>query len=133
MKNFEFWYDDNQKHANFCHKLLRFSEQETDEYFDILMDIIKKKRKQIKKLRNTTIEVIKKDIDQKLYQSLLNANIRTMLDLANSIWVSPHRGVMSKLPNVGKVKGEKLANAMYKNGFPCGRDLIYEQEKNETF
>jgi len=130
MKSFEFWYDSNQKHAIF-NGLLKSSEQEIEEYFNNLTEVIKKKRKQIKKLKNTNIEVIKKDLEPKLYELLVNNRIKTMFDLASGIWVSPFRGVQSKIPNIAKVKGEKLVNAMYKNGFPDGRNLVYEQEKKD--
>lgn len=117
-------YDSNVNHASFNGLRYKTSE-DTDQYFDHLIDLIKKKKKQVNKLKMISIEAIKGDLDEKIYKSIVDFGIANMFDLGKSMHYHPLKGADSRIANIASVKAKKIIDVMYKHGYPHNQHLFY--------
>ena len=129
--SYTYWHDTRNVSANFSYSLKYASDEQIDAYFNDLLKVINDKRKQIKKLKSIQIESIKDDLDAKIYNSLVDFGIKNMFNLGSSLSNHPQKGVISRISNIGTVKGEKIVEVMNKYGYPTSREIFYTTVPNK--
>ena len=111
-------WGENPIYGHFSPNIFYYKDDEIDQILEKTIKMLKKKQNEIKKLKETSIVVLKEDLEPKVFESLVNAKISNMYELSRNICKTHFHGIYSKIPNVAEVKGKKIIEAMKKHKFP---------------
>lgn len=96
--------------------LFRSDEKDLENFFDRTINLLNSKRELIKKLKSTSLDVIKNDIGTNIYEILKHDGINNIFDVRMNI----HRGVLGRIyshvPGIGPTKGKKIIEALERHG-----------------
>lgn len=103
-------------YAFFGGDLLRGEDADLESFFDRTINLLNSKREFIKKLKSTSIDVIKNDIGPKIYEILKHNGINNIFDVRMNIHRSIVNRIYSHVPGIGPTKGKKIIEALEKHG-----------------
>lgn len=119
-------------YAFFGGDLLRGEDADLESFFDKTINLLNSKRELIKKLKSTSLDVIKDDIGSNIYEILKHGGINNIFDVRMNIHRSVLDRIYSHVPGIGPTKGKKIIEAMEKHGLYTNiyLDRIYPSGNN---
>ena len=108
----------SQDYVFFSSNFLNLKEDEMNAFVDKTIKALKDKQRLIKRLKETSIEEIKKDIKPGTYKIIKEGGITNLYDLRMRLYRRLNGNIDSKIVFINLKKGNEILDVLEKNGIP---------------
>lgn len=108
----------SQDYVFFSSNFLNLKEDEMNAFVDKTIKALKDKQRLIKRLKETSIEAIKKDIKPGTYKIIKECGITNLYDLRMRLYRRFNGNISSKIVFINLKKGNEILDVLEKNGIP---------------
>ena len=115
------------RYAHFNSAMLNLPPEELETFLARAIKSLTDKYEIIKRLQSTSIEVLKDKIDAKTYKLLVDDGISNLYKLRRNIIRTSNGRIFSYVVGIGKVKGDKILDAVAELDPAFGSSLYVER------